>query len=60
MPRAVKRWYTLRKGVALIVEDNMITVIWPRTLRAGRTPVLASSLLSTDDPERVSCGDHPK
>src|SRR6266542_3990503 len=54
MPRPVKRWYTSRNGVALIVGDNMITVIWPRTLRAGRTPVLASRLWSTDDPERAS------
>src|SRR5712692_10236394 len=60
MPRPVRRWYTSRNGLGLMVEDNMITVIWPRTLRAGRTPRLASSLLSIDDPDRLSCGYQPR
>jgi hypothetical protein len=35
-------------------------VIWPRTLRAGRTPRLANSRLLIDDPERLSWGYQPK
>src|SRR5260221_11241117 len=31
-----------------------------KELRAARTPRLANSLLSTDDPERLSCGYNPK
>ena len=35
------------------MDDKRITVIWPRALRAGRTPPFASPVSSTLVPDRV-------